>query len=53
MNFVTSGRKITTSGEKYTIHKYDYVNDRVKWDRRDMPELMVELYYSSGYRLSK
>ena len=53
MNFVTSGRKITTSGEKYTIHKYDYVNNRVKWDRRDTPELMVELYYSSGYRLSK
>ncbi len=50
---MTSGRKITTSGEKYTIHKYDYVNDRVKWDRRDTPELMVELYYSSGYRLSK
>ena len=45
--------EITTSGEKYTIHKYDYVNDRVKWDRRDTPELMVELYYSSGYRLSK
>ena len=45
--------EIITSGEKYTIHKYDYVNDRVKWDRRDTPELMVELYYSSGYRLSK
>ena len=30
--------EITTSGEKYTIHKYDYVNDRVKWDRRDTPE---------------
>ena len=45
--------EITTSRENYTIHRYDYVNDRVKWDRRDTPELMVELYYDTKYKLSK
>lgn len=45
--------EITTSAEKYTIHSYDYVNDRVRWDRMDTPELMIDLYYDSGYKLSK
>lgn len=45
--------EITTSAEKYTIHSYDYVNDRVRWDRMDTPELRIDLYYDSGYKLSK
>lgn len=45
--------EIITSAEKYTIHSYDYVNDRVRWDRMDTPELRIDLYYDSGYKLSK
>lgn len=43
--------ELETSGDKYYIHKYEYANERVKWDRRDTPEFMLEIYYDSEYKL--
>lgn len=43
--------ELETSGDKYYIHQYEYANERVQWDRRDTPVLMLEIYYDSEYKL--
>lgn len=44
--------EVTTSGEKYRVDSVEYSNDRVKWDRSDVPELAITIYFDYEYDLS-
>lgn len=41
------------SGEKFRVESVEYANERVKWERNDIPELAITIYYDYNYELNE